>query len=120
MVSGNDAKAIETEFLRSWQSVHGFFADRMPRMALLIQGLRTRGYDRQLRAWQSMSTLFVSRSREHHLRIDQPSLAFDLIDSRVAIQLDAEHVHVVLWQDDVTITPQIENLLIALLAHPID
>ncbi len=125
MFSHNEAKAIEEEFLRSWERMEIFFAeDNMPwmtQMLPLIRALRTRGYDRKLRAGQSMVTFIVSRSRENGLRDGQPSLAFDITAQRgISAHLRGEHVSRIMTVDRVEITPEIEELLIPLLAYPID
>lgn len=43
--------------------------------------MRERGYDRTLRAGQSLLTFIVSRSRRHGLRADQPRIVFDFHDN---------------------------------------
>ena len=121
----DEQKAIEEEFLRSWERMEIFFSeDNMPwltQMLPLIRVLRARGYVRKLRAGQSMITFIVSRSREHGLRTGQPSLAFTITALKgIRAQLIGDNVNVVITTDRIEITPEIEELLIPLLAYPID
>ena len=44
----------------------------------LMAEMRKRGYDRQLRAGQSMERLIVSRARNHGLRPDQACIIFSI------------------------------------------
>ena len=50
-------------------------------MLMLIADLRKRGYDRKLRAGQSMYTFMLSHSREWGLRDEHAYMAFDLDES---------------------------------------
>jgi hypothetical protein len=125
MYSEEEAKEIEAAFIESWNRMEIFFSeDDMPwmtQMLSLIRALRARGYDRKLRAGQSMITFVVSRSREHGLRASQPSLAFTITAQRgINAQLTGEHVSAVVTVDQIEITPKIEGLLLPLLAYPID
>ena len=125
MFLDDERKAVELDFLRSWERMEIFFSgEDMPwlnRMLPLVRAFRAQGYDRKLRAGQSMITLIVSRSREHGLRIDQPSVAFNLAgQGGISAHLRGEHVSRLVTVDRVEITPEIEELLIPLLAYPID
>jgi hypothetical protein len=71
------------EFLCSWDQLEKLFsadlrADRVSREAQFVALLRSLGFDRTLRAGQSMSTVIVSRSRRHGLQIGQACLSFDV------------------------------------------
>jgi len=46
------------------------------RVFQFIAQLRQAGYDRKLRAGQSLEVFIVSRSRDHGLRPDQPRIVF--------------------------------------------
>ena len=125
MCSEDKQREIESDFMLSWDQMEIFFGDDdmpwMTQMLSFIRALRARGYDRKLRAGQSMITLIVSRSREYGLRASQPSLAFTITAQRgIRAQLTGEHVSVIATADRIEITPDIENLLIPLLAYPID
>lgn len=118
-----DRRAIEIDFLRSWDIIEVFFGEDywLTPLLPLIKTLRARGYDRQLRAGQSMNRFILSRSREHGLRPDQPSLIFSLTRAGgMVVDLQGSNVSMRLMVDQVGITPEIENLFVVLLAHPID
>jgi len=71
---------IEGEFIKSWDSLERFY-DGMhfpfaPQVLRLIRQMRQKGYDKSLRAGQSLWSLIVSRSRRHGMREDQPMIAF--------------------------------------------
>lgn len=75
--SGNP---IEGEFIHSWDRIEQFYDGLPSRLKGLvpqfIAELRQAGYDRKLRAGQSLITLIVSRSRRHGLRAEQPCIRF--------------------------------------------
>jgi hypothetical protein len=87
---------IEGEFVKSWDSIERFFGGMhfpfAPRVRSLIAQMREKGYDKSLRAGQSLWSLIVSRSRRHGLRGDQPMVAFSFSNDgmEVYIQLDEE------------------------------
>jgi hypothetical protein len=68
------------EFITSWDWIEHFFEDaRFPcagQVLGLIARIRQAGYDKTLRAGQSLWSLVVSRCRRHGLREDQPSIEF--------------------------------------------
>ena len=76
--SGNP---VEGEFIQSWDWIERFYdsiAFPVKAVALpFIAELRRAGYDRKLRAGQSLFTFGVSRSRCHGLRAEQPYITFD-------------------------------------------
>ena len=78
---------IEDAFAQSWDWIEQFYRDDLlseetwrwlGAMPNLISALRQRGYDRTLRAGQSLFILVLSRSREHGLRDNQPFVAIEL------------------------------------------
>lgn len=72
---------IEGEFLQSWDKIEQFYNGNTFGLQELVPPflaeLRRAGYDRKLRAGQSMWTLVLSRSRRHGLRADQPCVRFE-------------------------------------------
>ncbi|HWA25634.1 MAG TPA: hypothetical protein VG734_08240 [Lacunisphaera sp.] len=87
---------IEGEFLESWDRIEKFFAEnswpgRQNAMGL-VTAMRQAGYDRKLRAGQSMLTLMVSRSRRHGLRAGHPCIQFffSVGGIRMVPELDGE------------------------------
>jgi hypothetical protein len=78
---------VEGEFMQSWDRIAQFYdSNKFPPRHLVLPSkdfvlpfiaeLRRAGYDRKLRAGQSMWTLVLSRSRRHVLRDEQPSIRF--------------------------------------------
>jgi len=129
MVSDEERKEIEAEFLESWYGIQQSYSGEIftirwiwiRNILPLIKIFRERGYDRQFRAGTSMATLMISRSREYGLRRDQPFLAFDMLeDGGMRVTFTIQNGSVILNVDRIEITPEIENLLIPLLAYPID
>jgi hypothetical protein len=74
--------ALERDFIQSWERMEEFFGwmlARVPRKDRALQfitELRRAGYDRNLRAGQTIDIFIVSRSRHHGLRPDQSRVAF--------------------------------------------
>ena len=75
-----DQTDLAMQFLASWEAVHQFFVELaqgatwLAPMPRLIADLRQRGFERTLRAGQSLNTFIVSRAREHGLRAGQSHL----------------------------------------------
>jgi hypothetical protein len=125
----DEQQAIEQDFLRSWDHMEVFFTDFMRKpswewlepMRNLMSQLRERGYDKQLRAGQSLYMLGLSRSRQHGLRREQVCLFIELLreggmevhyrDSSETITVEIQHIE---------LTKELEELLARLLAQPID
>jgi hypothetical protein len=88
--------ALEEAFSASWDYVVASYTEWgaagpesashiCRRLLELISELRDAGYDRTLRAGQSVSTFIVSRSRAHGMQQDQPSIALYPRDDRVLV-----------------------------------
>jgi hypothetical protein len=111
--------SIEGEFIRSWDQIEQFFdmvlepGPWKDQVLQFISQLRQAGYDRKLRAGQSLFKLVVSRSRCHGLRPDQPSVCFWLHDGVIDMQ-ETNHL------TESTLSPLVEAALARLLTHPID
>ncbi|WP_276483070.1 hypothetical protein [Paraflavitalea pollutisoli] len=71
---------VEGEFVLSWDSIEDFYKelqlDNKTEILRLIRRMREKGFDRTLRAGQSLYTLVLSRSRRHGLRENQNSVSF--------------------------------------------
>ena len=80
---------LEREFIRSWDGIQEYYRRISPRDRLIftpwrtkglvlrfIAALRRAGYDRKLRAGQSLYDFTLSRSRTHGLCERQPCVAF--------------------------------------------
>ena len=76
---------FDRDFIQSWEGMEEFFGwmlARVPwkdRVLQFIAELRQAGYDRKLRAGQTIDIFIVSRSRHHGLRPDQSRVAFYFI-----------------------------------------
>lgn len=113
-------KVVEAEFLKSWDRIENFY-NRIPFVNLnisdilkLITELRRKGFDKTLRAGQSLSALVLSRSLHHGLREDQPRLTFvfendhlEIYSSNSAQLVNSQKISFL----GIELTPQIEELL---------
>jgi hypothetical protein len=84
---------VEGEFIESWNSIEAFYSDfgdtaNADQALAFIRELRIGGFDRRLRAGQSLLTLVLSRSRRHGLRDGQPSVAFSFLDRGLVVNCD--------------------------------
>jgi hypothetical protein len=131
MYSEEERNEIEAVFIRSWDEAEKFFNREPPQPNLdfarlkmrlsLIRLLRERGYDRHLLLGRSGVDFMVLRAQKPEARIGQPRIVLDITDIRgVSAHLIAENVNVFIATDRIEITPELENLLIPLLAYPID
>jgi hypothetical protein len=80
--SREDGNPLEEEFIQSWDYIQNFYKSHYNSwlkgiVLLFIAALRRVGYDRKLRAGQSLFTFVVSRSRRHGLRPEQPCIRFE-------------------------------------------
>lgn len=120
-----EGRPIEGEFICSWDSVEAFYHHSWPRdypgredVLRLIAEMRRAGFDRTLRAGQSLFTLMVSRSRRHGLRRDQHWIAMSV--GRGGMEVEAQlGGKEELRSEDVALIPDLERLLRQLEAEPI-
>jgi hypothetical protein len=129
MYSEDEQKEIEEAFFKSWDEAEHFYNLDLFTLELawvrnilpLIKILRERGYDRRLGAESSGMRLRLSRSREPMLRSHQPTLdLFILEEGGMSVKFWCAGAKVELDFDRFEVTPELENLLIPLLAYPID
>jgi hypothetical protein len=115
---------VEGEFVESWTRMERFYREgNTPETAnalRIIQEIRNAGFDRSLRAGQSLMTLIVSRSRRHGLRAGQPTISFNFskfaIDVWARLSSSGSGEHRVAFCLD----PEIISLLQSLARQPID
>ncbi len=118
-----EGRPVEGEFLTSWDRIERFFDDpQFPpsrRVLDLIVSVRRAGYDKSLRAGQSLYCLVVSRSRRHGLRHDQPCVAFvfDEEGMEVHCHIDGEERFSL---PRIEFSPEVEAVLTQLAAKEID
>jgi hypothetical protein len=83
---------IVGEFILSWDIIENFYCeinlDNKNEILQLIKEMREKGFERTLRAGQSLYSLVLSRSRRHGLREDQNSISFsfDFIKSAMEVR----------------------------------
>ncbi|WP_339730544.1 hypothetical protein [uncultured Gimesia sp.] len=117
---------IEGEFIVSWDSVEDIYdyiinsPEYREQIRAFMDSLRKKGYDRSLRAGQSMSTFVLSRSRRHGMEPDDPSLAFDFRDDHIIVYNYLNRGKDIETRYQTTeLNPEIDGLLQELIAKPI-
>ncbi|MVN88249.1 hypothetical protein GO986_15995 [Deinococcus sp. HMF7620] len=115
---------IEGEFLASWDAIEAFFGHDWnflhPNRRQFIQALRVRGYDRCLRAGQSMTTFILSRSRRHGLQAQSAYVALMFGAEGLAIEEHTGTGRVTRSTlPDVSVTTEVEAALDRLVQIPI-
>lgn len=117
-------QGIEGEFILSWDSIERFYgkivnASFGSEVLEMIAQMRKKGYDKTLRAGQSLYSFIVSRSRRHGLRTNQPRIVFDFHGNAmdVYIKIDEEEK---LSFPKIEYTSQIDVLVKRLEAKGID
>lgn len=118
-----EGRGIEGEFIESWDRIEKFYADMNfpPAAAIrsLVATIRKRGYDRTLRAGQSMYTLVLSRSRRHGLKQGQAHMAFHFRENGMEIKLQTEG-ETSIELPAIALTEEVATLLKRLEATPIN
>jgi hypothetical protein len=122
-----EGRPVEGEFLTSWDAMDRFFARFLhdpgfpqARLVLdLIASIRRAGYDRVLRAGQSMYDLGVSRSRRHGLRDDQPRIFFEFREEGLEVHCDIDGRER-FSLPRIELSPEVEAVLTRLAAREID
>jgi hypothetical protein len=114
---------VEGEFLESWNQTEGVYGgSRFPPRTLVlpfIAELRRAGYDRKLRAGQSIWSLIVSRSRRPRLRPEQPVVSFQFHENSMEVYArdqNEERLHDI----PIAMTDTVERVLRTLTERPID
>ena len=83
----DNSQEIEQDFINSWDWITRFFKDMMERhnwkgvqhVLKMLEAMRERGYDKQLRAGQSMASFIVTRARSHGFKAHHGRIRFDLL-----------------------------------------
>lgn len=82
-------RPITGEFIQSWNSTERFFLNNRnlesAQAYVLLTRIRTAGYDKTLRAGQSLMTLILSRSRRHGLQKGQPCIHLDFYNNEINV-----------------------------------
>jgi hypothetical protein len=114
---------LEQEFVESWNNMEWFFGSgeiwpKRPDVLEFIARLRRMGYDRKLRAGQSLDIFVLSRSRKHGLRPEQPSVGFHIYEGKMRVYakgLEAE----TFAENMQPLSDRVRDLLHRLLNEPI-
>ncbi len=114
---------VEGEFIESWDQMEGVYeGSRFPPRTLVlpfIAELRRAGYDRKLRAGQSIWSFIVSRSRRPRLRPEQPVVSFQFHENSMEVyardQKEQRFPYIPIAMSDT-----VENVLRTLTERPID
>ena len=116
-------EGLKGEFLASWDKMEEFYGKWMREymdvdpVRELMATLREKGYDEQLRAGQSLSTLILSRSRRHGMRPEQKFVAISFPDEGMVVQdLAGNEVA----YGEVEVVPELLRLLDELVEEEID
>ena len=118
-----EGRPVEGEFITSWDRIEHFYKDaRFPcsgQVLGLIARIRQAGYDKTLRAGQSLWSLVVSRSRRHGLRRGQPSITFAFTGNGMDVYtiMDGQER---LSLSGIEFSPQVDDLLNRLTTKRID
>ncbi len=117
-------EGIKGEFIESWKSIKRFYSG-FPEHSLpnkdkiieLINALINQGFDKTIRAGQSLTTLMLSKSRRHGLSEHQPFLAFEFRSESVHIHTEKGEIDQL---DNIKINEKIVNLIKELEKEPIN
>jgi hypothetical protein len=106
---------LEQEFVQSWNHMEWFFGSgeiwpKMVDVVDFIATLRRTGYDRHLRAGQSLEIFVVSRSRKHGLRPEQPSIGFHIYKGKMRVYSKGLHTETFV-ENAATLSDRVRDLL---------
>lgn len=117
---------IEGEFIHSWERIEKFYSEMSREnfpvrddVLNFIRDLRQRGYDKTLRAGQSMFSMILSRSRRHGLRNDQLRMIFNFSKKGIAISSQLFEAPG-FGSPKIAVTPELETRLKTLLSAEVD
>lgn len=117
---------MEEEFILSWNGMEQFYDDPRigcgPQAKDFMRLMRKKGYDRTLRAGQSMASLILSRSKRHGLRREQASVLFWFNRHGMVVydRIEGRDNEKKLSFPEIKLTAEVEQILIRLQNMPID
>ena len=116
-----NGNGIEGEFIDSWNSITAFYkeinGDYINDVLSFISDLRSKGFDKTLRAGQSLYTFILSKSRRHGLTENQKFLAFSFQRNKMIIRNDKNEE---MNFNKIELNSEVENLLNTLNQQPIE
>jgi len=117
---------IEGEFIKSWQDIGKFYDEFqfpfIPKVKNFLIQMISAGFNRTLRAGQSVTILILSRARRHGLNDHHSRIAFHFSDDGMKIDFSSKRgeaessIHV----PEIALTPEILILLRNLESEPIN
>ncbi|HEX4309699.1 MAG TPA: hypothetical protein VHZ25_06705 [Acidobacteriaceae bacterium] len=114
---------VEGEFIASWDQTEGVYKGlRFPPPALVmpfIAEMRRAGYDRKVRAGQSMWSLIVSRSRRARLRPEQPLVSFQFRENSMEVFARTQGEERI-FEIPIAMSDTVERVLQSLAERPVD
>lgn len=114
-------QAVEGDFIRSWKSIKRHYKPERwlfsNAVLVMIEEMRSAGYDRQLRAGQSLSSLGLSRSRRKRRLENQPQIWFQFRKQTMTVRptFDAPSLE----DRPILFTPEIRRLLDLLVRYEV-
>ncbi|WP_372364873.1 hypothetical protein [Candidatus Uabimicrobium sp. HlEnr_7] len=116
-------KPVEGEFVKSWQGIENFYEHSSfscsAEVENFIKTMRDYGYDKTLRAGQSLWTLMLSRSRRYGLEPHQPYIAFDFSEQGIKVYCKFESNECSFIHPCIELNAKINNLLKRLESIPV-
>jgi hypothetical protein len=116
-----NGNGIEGEFIESWNSIIRFYKeineDYINDVLSFISDLRSKGFDKTLRAGQSLYTFILSKSRRHGLTENQKYLTFSFQKNNMIIRNNKNEE---MSFNKIELNLEIENLLNSLNEQPIE
>lgn len=114
-----NGNGLEGEFINSWDTITTFYQeiDDSDDIVSFICDLRSKGFDKTLRAGQSLYTFILSRSRRHGLLENQKYIMFSFQKDKMIITYD-ENVEMIV--NKIEVTSAVEDLLHAFSEQPIE
>ena len=116
-------QGIEGEFILSWDRIEKFyrtpysFIQNPEEILKMIAELRSKGYDKTLRAGQSMDRFIVSRARKHGFMKNYIAFYFFNKEMKVTAKFNSEEI---LSFPDIKLNPKVEELIKQLEAKDLD
>jgi len=119
-----DGNPIEGEFVISWNWMEHFYDDMehpwVPLAKTFIAEMRARGYDRTLRAGQSLWSLILSRSRRHGLEEEHAAVQFWFGEEGMSVRHSFEAASSEPKSVAIKLTDEIDRLLQRLQEEPVN
>jgi hypothetical protein len=118
-----EGNGIEGEFMASWDDITQFYEtidiDQREQVGELIRVMRSKGFDKTLRAGTSLYSFILSRSRRHGLENEQHRIVFSFVFIKSKMEVRVFPGETVLY-DTIEYNDAIDGWLKTLEQQPID